>query len=297
MRPARQWPLCLILEVQCFHQRTPLAGVNGGRSALQSIKKQGDGQQIGAAARRGPSRHEFGMQPMQALQSGRRLPSRPRRARLGRLPCAASSAARPPRWSRQVSSRLAMMAMSASSRAQSSGTPRSRAARSVGRPTRIACGKAACASPRAPAAPNLQAGLLAVAQRAGCKPVRQPRERGRRCRNAGRIAVRKALSGRGDQQPERPDRAAVGVAAVGRRHHAPLHVATDPSELFAQPQRRRFARCRPRDGSEAVLQGLSGTPQPPQIEIVMRPVTSAVHERRLRRQLRFLNERGNCRSR
>ena len=189
-----------------------------------------------------------------------------------------------------------MMAMRASSRAQSSGTPRSRAARSVGRPTRIACGKAACASPRAPAAPNLNRA------RSPWLSGRGANLSGNRASAAAAAAMLAALrseelGGSGDQQPERPDRAAVGVAAVGRRHHAPLHVATDPSELFAQPQRRRFARCRPRDGSEAVLQGLSGTPQPPQIEIVMRPVTSAVHERRLRRQLRFLNERGNCQSR
>ena len=190
-----------------------------------------------------------------------------------------------------------MMAMRASSRAQSSGTPRSRAARSVGRPTRIACGKAACASPRAPAAPNL-------------KRARSPWLSGRGANLSGSrasaaaaaamlagISLRTTLGGSGDQQAERPDRAAVGVAAVGRRQHAPLHVATDPSDLFAQPQRRLFARCRPRDGSEAVLQGLGGTPQPRQIEIVMRPVTSAVHERRLRRQLRFLDEHGNGRSR
>ena len=174
--------------------------------------------------------------------------------------------------------------------------PRSRVARSVGRPTRIACGKAACASPRAPATPNLNRARSPWLSWAECKPVRQPRERRRRCRNAGRIAIR-TLGGSGDQQPERPDRAAVGIAAVGRRHHAPLHVATDPSELFAQPQRRRSPACRPCDGGEAVLQGLSGTPQPPQIEIVMRPVTSSVHERWFRRQLRFLDEHGNCRSR
>ena len=190
-----------------------------------------------------------------------------------------------------------MMAMSASSRAQSSGTPRPRAARSVGRPTRIACGKPACASPRAPVAPKSQAGPLAVAQRAGCKSVRQPRESGRRCRDAGRISLRTALGGSGDQQAECPDRAAVGVAAIGRRQHPSLHLATDPPELFAQPQRRLFARCRPRNGGEAVSQGLGGTPQPLQIEIVMRPVTSPVHQRRLRRQFRFLDERGNRRGR
>ena len=87
------------------------------------------------------------------------------------------------------------------------------------------------------------------------------------------------------------------VAAAGCRQHAPLHVATDPAELFAQPQQRLLDRCRQRDAGKAVLQGLGGTPQPGQVEIVMRPVTIAVHERRLRSQLCFLKERGNCRRR
>ena len=44
-----------------------------------------------------------------------------------------------------------------------------------------------------------QAGPLAVAQRAGgCKPVRQPRERGRRGRDAGGISRRTTLGGSGD---------------------------------------------------------------------------------------------------
>ncbi len=136
-----------------------------------------------------------------------------------------------------------------------------------------------------------QAGPLAVARRAGCANLS-----GSRARAAAAVAMRVAFrlrpapGGSGDQQAERPDRTAVRVAAIGRHQHAPLHVATDPSELFAQSQRRLFAICRPRDGRESILQGLGGTPQPRQIEIVMRPVTSAVHERRLRRQLRLLDE-------
>ena len=140
-----------------------------------------------------------------------------------------------------------------------------------------------------------QADPFAVAQRAGCKSVRQPRQSGRRCRNAGRMALRTALGGSGDQQPECPDRASVGVAAIGSRQHPSLHLATDPPELFAQPERRLCARCGPRNGGETVSQGPGGKSQSLQIEIVMRPVTSPVHECRLRCQFRFLDQRGNRR--
>ncbi len=44
------------------------------RSALDSIEKEGDGQQVSATARRSPTRHELGMQPIQELP-----PDRPRR--------------------------------------------------------------------------------------------------------------------------------------------------------------------------------------------------------------------------
>ena len=47
-----------------------------------------------------------------------------------------------------------MIARRASSLAASSAIPCVRRSRSAGRPIRITCGKAACASPRAPAAPN-----------------------------------------------------------------------------------------------------------------------------------------------
>ena len=52
-----------------------------------------------------------------------------------------------------------------------------------------------------------------------------------------------------------------------------------------------------RNGGETVSQGPGGTAQSLQIEIVMRPVTSPVHECRLRRQFRFLDQRGNRRGR
>ena len=100
-----------------------------------------------------------------------------------------------------------------------------------------------------------QAGLLAVAWRVGVgKPVRQPCESGRGGREPRGISLRRVPGGGGDQQAEGPDRALVGVAATGRHQHAPLHVASDPSDLVAQPQR-WFLECRgPRDVGETVLQ-------------------------------------------
>jgi len=74
------------------------------------------------------------MQPGAGAPNRPALPSHPRRARHEHPHFAVSSAAKPPRWSRQVSSSLDMMAMSASSRARSSGTPRPRAARRCRQP-------------------------------------------------------------------------------------------------------------------------------------------------------------------
>ena len=44
-----------------------------------------------------------------------------------------------------------------------------------------------------------QSGALTVAQRAGCKPVRQPCERGRVCRNPGCVAIGAALRSAGNE--------------------------------------------------------------------------------------------------
>jgi hypothetical protein len=85
----------------------------------------------------------------------------------------------------------------------------------------------------------------------------------------------------------------VSIAVASRHEHASLHAATDPSDLFAQLQCGRFANCCLRQRNEATLQGLSRTPQQRQIEVVVRSIASAVDERRLRRQLGFLDERGN----
>lgn len=55
------------------------------RSVAESIEKEGHGQQVGAAARRSPPRHEVGMQPIQVLPSGT-LPC-PARAEYGPGAC------------------------------------------------------------------------------------------------------------------------------------------------------------------------------------------------------------------
>ena len=67
--------------------------------------------------------------------------------------CAASSALRPPRASRQVSSSVAITASRAFTRAWCSASPRARASVSIGSAWSITCGKPARAWPRAPPTP------------------------------------------------------------------------------------------------------------------------------------------------
>ena len=74
-----------------------------------------------------------------------------------RAPCLAMCKARhPPRCKRQVSARLDMIAIKASSRACSSETPLRRAARSAGKPPFMICGNPFSASPLAPRTPNVR---------------------------------------------------------------------------------------------------------------------------------------------
>ncbi len=191
-----------------------------------------------------------------------------------------------------------MIAMSASSRAQLSEPPWSRAARSAGRPTTSACGKPASASPRAPAAPKRRRARSPWLSRSrtGAKRSGQLRQQRRRGRHRGgaplrRAAHRRPLRGGGDQEAERPDGAAVRVAAAGRLQHRPLHVAAEASQLLAQPQRQRLAGGRPRDGAEPRAQRLRRATQAGQIEVAMGAAAAPVDERRLGRQLRLVDER------
>jgi len=104
---------------------------------------------------------------------------------------------------------------------------------------------------------------------------------GRRGRKAGRISVRAALGGNGDQQPERP-RWRRGVHCCRRSPPSFRRSMSRPIRPTCSRSRNDSpSTCRRScDGREAVLQGVGGTSQPGQIEIVMCPFTSSVHERR-----------------
>ncbi len=190
-----------------------------------------------------------------------------------------------------------MIARRASSRAKSSCAPRARArgasaGRSGPRAERLSVPRRGRRARIPKTSPLAVAGEPVSMSASGHPRVRQSCERGRRCREAGWLAIRTAQGGRGDQQPECPDRAAVSVAAAGRGQHALLHLAPirpicrrSRSDGILPAAARQWLQSRP------ATRERSGGPSPS-------PGRDGLRDRvgpraRLRRQFRLLQEHGN----
>ena len=142
------------------------------RSPLKSIQKQGVPQQIGAAARRGPQRHEFGMQLVQGVLQTCQCCRSPGDehgscARLGRLERGNTAAMEQASivetghdGHERIESRAIFRHPVSARRAERRQAEAER--------VREGCLRLATGAGRA----KSQADLLAIAQRAGCKAVR-----------------------------------------------------------------------------------------------------------------------------
>ena len=142
-----------------------------------------------------------------------------------------------------------------------------------------------------------QAGPLAVARSGAggqtCPATVRARPPRSRCRAAFRSERRRAAAATSKPSDQ-----------IAPRWALPPPVATSMRRSMSRPIRPICSRSRSGDFSTAAARAMSakpsckrpgGTPQPGQIQIVMGPVTAAVHERRLRRQLCFLDEGRNGR--
>ena len=97
---------------------------------------------------------------------------------------------------------------------------------------------------------------------------------------------------RADQQPQRPDGAAVGIDPAGGLHHLRFAFATEAADGFAQRDIRRAAPALLGQRVEGRLQAAGGAFHQRQREVLMRATAAAVDQTRFRAQTGFVNQAG-----
>ena len=98
---------------------------------------------------------------------------------------------------------------------------------------------------------------------------------------------------RGHQQPENPDGAAMRIAAAGGLHHRDFSRAADLRQFGAQRRGRRASPRNACERGERRLERFGRADRLREIEVAVRAASAPVDERGLRRELRFVDQRGN----
>ncbi len=116
-----------------------------------------------------------------------------------------------------------------------------------------------------------------------------------RCRNTSGVRRVDLQRRRCAEQPQRPDRAAMGIHAAGDAEHVGFAVAAQLAESFAQGLAnfanglRRFSHrleCWPQRMGRGVHQ--------PQMQILVRTAATPIHQPRLGRQVGLVDQRLHC---